>query len=89
MKLSSRVTGEVLILDVEGKILLGEGDVEIKQVIDEHLAQGRKKFLLNLAKVPVYRQRGPGSDHPGLYGHPESGRLRSSCFRPIRRSSIC
>jgi anti-sigma B factor antagonist len=60
MKLSSRVTGEVLILDVEGKILLGEGDVEIKQVIDGHLAQGRKKFLLNLAKVPYIDSAGLG-----------------------------
>jgi len=60
MKLSCRVTGEVLILDVEGKILLGEGDVEIKQVIDEHLAQGRKKFLLNLAKVPYIDSAGLG-----------------------------
>jgi anti-sigma B factor antagonist len=60
MKLSSRVTGEVLILDVEGKILLGEGDVEIKQVIDEHLAQGRKLFLLNMAKVPYIDSAGLG-----------------------------
>jgi anti-sigma B factor antagonist len=60
MKLSSRVTGEVLILDVEGKILLGEGDVEIKHVIDEHLTLGRKKFLLNLAKVPYIDSAGLG-----------------------------
>jgi anti-sigma B factor antagonist len=60
MKLSSRLAGEVVILDVEGKILLGEGDIEIKRAIDELLAQGRKKFLINLAKVPYIDSAGLG-----------------------------
>jgi anti-sigma B factor antagonist len=45
---------------VEGKVLLGEGDVEIKNAIDEMLMQGRKKFLLNLAKVPYIDSAGLG-----------------------------
>ena len=60
MKLSSRVADEVTILDVEGKILLGEGDVQIKQTIDDLLVQGRKMFLLNLAKVPYIDSAGLG-----------------------------
>jgi anti-sigma B factor antagonist len=60
MKLSSRLVGEVTILDVEGKILLGEGDIEIKQAVDELLAHGRKNFLLNLAKVPYIDSAGLG-----------------------------
>ena len=60
MKLSSRLAGDVTILDVEGKILLGEGDVEIKEAIDALLVQGKKKFLLNLAKVPYIDSAGLG-----------------------------
>jgi len=60
MKLSSRVDGDVTILDVEGKILLGDGDVEIKQAVDDLLGQGRKKFLLNIAKVPYIDSAGLG-----------------------------
>ena len=60
MKLSSRVADEITILDVEGKILLGEGDVQIKQTIDDLLVQGRKMFLLNLAKVPYIDSAGLG-----------------------------
>ena len=60
MKLSSRLAGDVTILDVEGKILLGEGDVEIKEAIDSLLVQGKKKFLLNLAKVPYIDSAGLG-----------------------------
>jgi anti-sigma B factor antagonist len=60
MKLSSRLAGDVTILDVEGKILLGEGDVEIREAIDALLVQGKKKFLLNLAKVPYIDSAGLG-----------------------------
>jgi anti-sigma B factor antagonist len=60
MKLSSRLVDEVTILDAEGKILLGEGDIQIKLAVDELLAQGRRKFLLNLAKVPYIDSAGLG-----------------------------
>jgi anti-sigma B factor antagonist len=60
MKLSSRLVGEVTIVDVEGKILLGEGDVAIKHAIDELLARGRRLFLLNLARVPYVDSAGLG-----------------------------
>ena len=60
MKLSSRFVDPVTILDIEGKILLGEGDTQIKQVIDDLLADGRKKILLNLAKVPYIDSAGLG-----------------------------
>ncbi len=60
MKLSSRLVDGITVLDVEGKILLGEGDIQIKQAIDDLLAQGRKKYLLNLAKVPYIDSAGLG-----------------------------
>ncbi len=60
MKFSSRQVANVVVIDIEGKILLGDGDVEIKQAVDEHLAQGRKKIVLNLAKVPYIDSAGLG-----------------------------
>lgn len=60
MKFSSRQVANVVVIDIEGKILLGDGDVEIKQAVDEHLAQGRKKIILNLAKVPYIDSAGLG-----------------------------
>jgi len=60
MKLSSRFVDPVTVLDIEGKILLGEGDTQIKQAIDDLLADGRKKILLNLAKVPYIDSAGLG-----------------------------
>lgn len=60
MKYSIRTAGNVVILDVEGKILLGEGDVEIKQAVDDLVAQGRKNLLLNMARVPYVDSAGLG-----------------------------
>jgi anti-sigma B factor antagonist len=60
MKFSTRKIGNVVIIDVEGKVLLGEGDVEIKQAVDGFLKQGQKRILLNLAKVPYLDSAGLG-----------------------------
>ncbi len=60
MKFSSRQVDGVVILDIEGKILLGDGDVEIKMAIDGHLSKGHKRIVLNLAKVPYIDSAGLG-----------------------------
>ncbi len=60
MKFSSRKVDNVAIIDIEGKILLGEGDVEIKQAVDSLVTQGEKNIVLNLAKVPYIDSAGLG-----------------------------
>jgi len=60
MKLSTRKMANVIIIDVDGKIVLGEGDVEIKKTVDNLLEKGNKNFLLNLAKVPYLDSAGLG-----------------------------
>ncbi len=60
MKLSTRKIRDIIVIDVEGKILLGDGDVEIKKTVDDYLKRGNKNFLLNLAKVPYLDSAGLG-----------------------------
>jgi anti-sigma B factor antagonist len=60
MKLSTRKAGKIVIIDIEGKVLLGEGDVEIKQAVEDLLRRGDKNILLNLAKVPYIDSAGLG-----------------------------
>jgi anti-anti-sigma factor len=60
MKFSTRKAGDVVIIDVDGQILLGDGDVEIKMAVDDFLKRGNKKILLNLAKVPYLDSAGLG-----------------------------
>ena len=60
MKFSIRNKGEIVIIDIEGKILLGEGDVEIKQTVDDLLKKGVLNIILNLAKVSYIDSAGLG-----------------------------
>jgi anti-sigma B factor antagonist len=60
MKISTRKSANVVIIDIDGKIVLGEGDVEIKNAVDNLLARGNKSFLLNLAKVSYLDSAGLG-----------------------------
>ena len=60
MTITERKGGDVTILDVEGKILLGEGDVQLKRKIDELIERNETKLLLNLANVPYMDSGGLG-----------------------------
>jgi anti-sigma B factor antagonist len=60
MTITERKNGNVTILDVEGKILLGEGDVQLKRKIDELIERNETRLVLNLAKVPYMDSGGLG-----------------------------
>jgi anti-sigma B factor antagonist len=60
MTITERKSGDVTVLDVEGKILLGEGDVQLKRKIDELIERSETKLLLNLASVPYMDSGGLG-----------------------------
>lgn len=60
MTITERKSGDVTIMDVEGKILLGEGDVQLKRKIDELIERKETKLLLNLANVPYMDSGGLG-----------------------------
>ena len=44
MKLSSRKAKDIVVMDVDGKIVLGEGDVEIKEAVDGLVQATRISF---------------------------------------------
>jgi anti-sigma B factor antagonist len=60
MNITERKAGDVTILDVEGKILLGEGDVQLKHKIDELVEKKQTSLVLNLANVPYMDSGGLG-----------------------------
>lgn len=60
MKFSIRKAADVSVIEIEGKILLGEGDIEIKKAVDDLIKRGSKKILLNLARVPYLDSAGLG-----------------------------
>ena len=60
MQIEERVVGDVTILDLKGKITLGEGDEALKDKINSMLQQDRKKLLLNFGNVPYIDSAGLG-----------------------------
>lgn len=60
MQIEQRTVGSVMILDLKGKITLGEGDEALKDKINSLILQGHKKMLLNLADVPYIDSAGLG-----------------------------
>ena len=61
MDIKERVVGGVSILDLSGKIVLGEGDVQVKDRIKDLLSDGQRRILLNLADVNYVDSAGLGA----------------------------
>jgi anti-sigma B factor antagonist len=61
MNISERVVEGVSILDLSGKVVLGEGDMQIKDRIKDLLADGQRKILLNLGDVSYIDSAGLGA----------------------------
>ena len=60
MQIEERMVGEVVVLDLKGKITLGEGDELLKDKVNSLVNQGHKKIILNLADVPYIDSAGLG-----------------------------
>ena len=60
MQIDERMAGDVVVLDLKGKITLGEGDELLKDKVNSLVNQGHKKIVLNLADVPYIDSAGLG-----------------------------
>ena len=60
LNISERQVGDVTLLDMSGKITIGEGSVALRTAIRRLLEEGKKKILLNLAGVGYIDSSGIG-----------------------------
>jgi anti-sigma B factor antagonist len=60
MQIAERQAGDVIILDLSGKMTLGEGDELLKDKVNSLVSQGHKQLVLNLAAVPYIDSAGLG-----------------------------
>jgi anti-sigma B factor antagonist len=60
LKIDQRRSGDVVILDLGGKINLGDGSAQLRAVVTELLEAGDRKILLNLADVSSMDSSGVG-----------------------------
>jgi anti-sigma B factor antagonist len=60
MQIKERAIGDVIVLDLKGRITLGEGDEILREQVSSLLTKGHKKLILNLADVPYIDSAGLG-----------------------------
>lgn len=61
MKIQERVVGSVVVLDLSGKLVLGDGDVLLKDKVHSLVFQGKKQIVLNLGGVSYVDSSGLGA----------------------------
>ncbi len=60
MKVDVRHVVDVIIVDLEGRLVMGVGDELLRDVINQLVAEGWKKILLNLRQVTIIDSSGIG-----------------------------
>jgi len=61
MTIQERVVGSVTVLDLSGKLILGDGDTLLKDKIHSLVFQGRKQLILNMGAVSYVDSSGLGA----------------------------
>jgi anti-sigma B factor antagonist len=59
-KATTRDVGDVTVIDLDGRITLGEGSNLLRDLVRERLTKGRRKILLNMATVNYVDSTGLG-----------------------------
>ncbi len=60
LNITERQAGDVTILDMNGKVTIGEGSVALRSAIRRLLGEGKNKILLNLGSVGYVDSSGIG-----------------------------
>ncbi len=60
MEIKKRLVNDVAILDLEGKLTIGSGDVALRGAMLSEIEDGHKKILINLQKVTAIDSSGLG-----------------------------
>jgi anti-sigma B factor antagonist len=73
MKATIRQVDSVTVVDVSGRITLGEGCTQLRELIRDQLSKGNKNILLNLADVTYIDSSGIGELVSGYTGVSKQG----------------
>ena len=60
MNITQRKEGDVLIVELSGRMTIGQGDAEVGDAIRSALASGESKIVLDMGDVPVVDSSGVG-----------------------------
>ena len=61
LRITDRQIGDVDVLDIEGRIVLGEESNSLREKLKSLIAEGKKKIVLNLANIKYIDSAGVGT----------------------------
>lgn len=61
MDIAERLVGGVAILDLKGRLVLAEGEKDFRQAVDDLIARGQKRIVVNLDQVTYLDSAGVGA----------------------------
>jgi len=73
VKLNTRQVGDVSVVDVAGRITLGEGSTALRDTLRDMVTKNHKKILLNLGEVTYIDSSGIGELVSGFTSVTNSG----------------
>lgn len=73
VKLNTREVGDVTVVDVSGRVTLGEGSSAIREAMRDLTTKGHKKILLNLSQVSYIDSTGIGQLVAGFTSAADAG----------------
>jgi anti-sigma B factor antagonist len=73
VKLKTRQVGDVTVIDVSGRVTLGEGSSVIRESMRDLTAKGNKNLLLNLSEVSYMDSTGVGEVVAGFTSAANAG----------------
>jgi anti-sigma B factor antagonist len=86
MQATTRQVGDVTILDISGRITLGEGNIALREIVRELADKGHKQIVLNLGEVHYIDSSGVGElvrTHTTLRN--QSGQLKlANCSKRVQ-----
>ena len=60
MRVTTRQKGDVTIVDLNGKITIGAGDIALRNAVQQAIESGAKNLLINLQQVSTIDSSGVG-----------------------------
>jgi anti-sigma B factor antagonist len=60
LKIAERQVADVTVIDLEGNIIIGAGAVRLHEMVQRLIREGKKKILLNFARVNYVDSSGIG-----------------------------
>lgn len=60
MRVSTRQKGDVTVVDLNGKITIGSGDIALRNAVHQAIESGAKNVLINLREVTTIDSSGVG-----------------------------